>query len=103
VAEFKGRKQKQMREEDAQIAKDGFNSFGKFVPYSRREVALRHCRDMGLTDTGKASGTIDRMAEAIARDEPYQAMEAGMAHLDITGTYRLLAVLCTDPPEATNG
>jgi hypothetical protein len=50
---------------------------------------------MGLTDTLKAMNTIDRMCEAIRRDQPYQAMEAGMTHLDLTGTYRLLAVLLT--------
>ncbi len=94
MAEFMNAKQEEMRKADKKTA-DGFEAFGKPVPYYRREAAMEHCRDMGLTDTNKAMATIDRMSQAIERDEPYQAMEAGMVHLDLTGTYRLLAVLCT--------
>ncbi|MBN7763697.1 hypothetical protein JYP52_21395 [Nitratireductor aquibiodomus] len=85
------------RASDAMSA-DGMDAFGKPVPAYRKQAALDHCRQMGLTDTNKATGVINRMAAAIGRDEPYAAMEAGMAYLDLTGTYRLLAVLCTTPP-----
>lgn len=94
MAQFKGEKQAAMRAADKQTA-SGFEAFGAPVPYYRRQAAMDHCREMGLTDTNKAMATIDRMAEAISRDDPYEAMEAGNAHLDLTGTYRLLAVLCT--------
>lgn len=97
MAEFIGETQKQMRKDDARTG-DGFAAFGKPVPYYRREAAMQHCRDMGLKDTNKAMATIDRMSHNIQKDEPYAAMEAGMAHLDLTGTYRLLAVLCTAEP-----
>jgi hypothetical protein len=97
MAEHMGEKQEEMRQQDAAMA-DGFAAFGKPVPTYRRDAALAHCRDMGLTDTANAMNTIDRMASAIERDEPYQAMSAGMAHLDLVGTYRLLAVLCTAKP-----
>jgi hypothetical protein len=93
MAQFIGEKQKRIRKADA-ATKDGFAAFGEPVPYYRRDAAMKHCRHMGL-DTHRAMATIDRMAEAIRRDEPYAAMEAGMAHLDLIGTYRLLAVLCT--------
>lgn len=99
MAEFMGAKQLAMRAADAKTA-SGFDAMGKPVPYYRRQAAMEHCRDMGLKNTGAAMATIDRMAEAISRDEPYQAMEAGMAHLDLTGTYRLLAVLCTAEPRS---
>lgn len=95
VAEFiRHPNQKQMKKDDAKAA-DGFKAFGKPVPYYRRDAAMAHCKQMGLTDTGQAMATIDRMSEAIRRDKPYEAMEAGMVYLDLTGTYRLLAVLCT--------
>jgi hypothetical protein len=94
MAEYKGKKQADMRKSNKASA-SGFDAFGKPVPYYRRDAALSHCRAMGLSDTNKAMATIDRMSEAIRRDEPYQAMEAGMVWLDLTGTYRLLAVLCT--------
>lgn len=97
MAEFKGAKQAAMRAEDKKAAY-GFDAMGKPVPYYRRQAAMDHCKQMGLTDTNAAMATIDRMAEAISRDEPYQAMEAGMAHLDLIGTYRLMAVLCTAEP-----
>ena len=93
MSEFHGPRQEEVRAEDQETA-NGMNAFGKPVPYLRRHVAMAHWKEIGL-DTNKSMATIDRMSEAIFRDEPYKAMEAGMAHLDLTGTYRLLAVLCT--------
>lgn len=100
MAEFKGRKQAAMRAADKETA-SGFEAMGKPVPYHRRQAAMDHCRAMGLTDTNKAMATIDRMAAAISRDNPYEAMEAGNAHLDLIGTYRLFAVLCTAEPRTS--
>lgn len=97
MAQFKGKIQRAMRAEDEKTA-DGFAAMGKPVPYYRRQAAMDHCKDMGLTDTNKAMATVDRMSEAIARDKPHEAMEAGMAYLDLMGTYRLMAVLCTAEP-----
>lgn len=73
----------------------GFDAFGKSVSFERRAEALKHCREMGLNDTEEAMACIGGMAEQIERDEPYKAIEIGMKWLDLTGTYRLLAVLCT--------
>ncbi len=98
MAEFVDTKsQKEQRASD-DLTADGMEAFGKPVPSYRKDAALQHCRQMGLTDTNKATGMINRMADAIQRDEPYEAMEAGTAYLDLTGTYRLLAVLCTARP-----
>lgn len=72
---------------------DGFNAFGKPVSMARKEAAYQHCKAMGLTVN--AMTCVSGMAEKIERDEPYAAMEVGMRYLDLTGTYRLLAVLCT--------
>lgn len=78
---------------------DGFAAFGKPVPIYRRSAALHHARDMGCTDTEKMTFAIDRMCQFIERDEPYEAMQAGMHLVDLTGTYRLLAVLlCAEKP-----
>jgi hypothetical protein len=94
MAEFRDTKiQKEQRASDERTA-DGMNAFGKPVPTFRKHAALEHCRAMGLDDTNKATGMINRMADAIERDEPYEAMEAGTAYLDLTGAYRVLAVLC---------
>ncbi len=74
----------------------GFAAFGKPVPMERMTDALKHIRAMGIVNAEAAWECIGQMSEAIARDEPYQAMGIGMHYVDLTGTYRLLAVLCTD-------
>ncbi len=76
---------------------DGFAAFGKPVLMHRRTAALEHIRDMGIANSEAAWDCIGAMSEAIARDQPYEAMAAGMEFVDLTGTYRLMAVLCTDP------
>lgn len=101
MAEFIDTKaQTDMRASD-RLTADGMAAFGKPVPNYRKSAALQHARDMGLTDTNKATGMINRTAEFIERDEPYKAMEAITAYLDLTGAYRLLAVLCaaSEPPK----
>ena len=74
---------------------DGFDAFGKAVPLHRRTAALHHMRAMGVSNVEDCWDCIGKMCEAIKRDEPYQAMAAGMQRVDLTGTYRLLAVLLT--------
>lgn len=75
----------------------GFAAFGKPVPLHRRTAALEHIRAMGIVNAEAAWECIGQMAEAIAHDQPYEAMGIGMHYVDLTGTYRLLAVLCADP------
>ena len=74
----------------------GFSAFGKPVPLNRRQSAYEHCKLMGVTDNNEAWSCVASMASFIERDEPYKAMQAGMVFVDLTGTYRLMAVLCTD-------
>ena len=72
----------------------GFNMMGKTVPFYRREAGFKHCKQMGL-NTEDAYSVVGMMSEQLERDEPYTAMENGMVYLDLTGTYRLMAVLLT--------
>jgi hypothetical protein len=102
---------------------DGFNAFGKPVPWARKAAALKHVRQMvpGCT-TEAAVQLIDRVANHVERDDPYAALAHAshaawtvhesnveeavavarsldpdqMIVLDPIGAYRLLAVLCTD-------
>lgn len=74
----------------------GFAAFGKPVSMERRTEALKHLRQMGVVNNADTWECVGQMSEAIARDEPYEAMKIGMRFMDLTGTYRLLAVLCTD-------
>lgn len=75
---------------------DGFAAMGKPVPMYRRTAALSHARDMGL-GTDEAWRCVGELVNKLERDEPYDAMAAGMKYVDLTGTYRLMAVLLTAP------
>lgn len=74
---------------------EGFNAMGKRVPLARKNRALAHIREMGVTDAQRAMECIDGMSEQIERDQPYKAYEVAMKYVDLTGTFRLFAVLCT--------
>lgn len=86
MAEFIGQEKPEMD--------DGFKAMGKPVPLFRKQAALDHCKAMGL-DGNEAWAVVGRVAEQLERDEPYEAMRLGMVYLDLTGTYRLMAVLLT--------
>ncbi len=73
---------------------DGFDAMGKPIPFYRRQAGFEHARQMGVTK-GNAFSVVDAMCAGLERDEPYTAMEAGMKYVDLTGTYRLMAVLLT--------
>jgi hypothetical protein len=74
---------------------EGFNAFGKPVPFFRRQNAVRHLKDMGLTDAEDCFTCVNGMAEQIGRDQPHEAFTIGMRYIDLTGCYRIVAVLCT--------
>lgn len=95
MAEFVDTENQKMQRAEDESVKSGFDAFGHPVSNFRKECAVSHCKAMGMKDMEKITGLVGRMSEAIRRDKPYEAMEAGMAYLDLTGTYRLLAVLCT--------
>jgi hypothetical protein len=72
----------------------GFNRMGKPISKASREAGYRHAKEMGLSKA-RAFECVQSVAEALERDEPHDAMAAGTKFLDLTGTYRLMAVLLT--------
>ena len=75
---------------------DGFKAMGKPIPDYRRDEAYRTCRDAFEMRSSRAMGAVSGMAEQLERDNPYGAMEAAMKYgIDLTGTYRIMAVLLT--------
>lgn len=90
--------------EPSQVELDGFAAMGQPVPFYRQQAAYEHATSMGC-EKAAAHSCVGAMAEALARDKPYEAMEAGMRYVDLTGTYRLMAVLLTspEPVEAQKG
>jgi hypothetical protein len=74
------------------------NMMGKPLSFSARQAAFEHALAMGC-DRAAAFECIGAMADALQRDEPYNAMTAGMRFVDLTGTYRLMAVLLATAAE----
>lgn len=76
------------------IGDSGFAAFGKPVPFYRRSAGNAHLKDMGVSDPEIRFSCIEAMSEAISRDDAHGAMNEAYKHVDVTGVYRLLAVLC---------
>lgn len=69
-----------------------FNQMGKPIPMKARTEGYEHCKAMGIS-SARAMECVNAVAEQLARDKPYEAQAAAMKFLDLTGTYRLFAVL----------
>lgn len=71
----------------------GFAAMGKPVPDYRKANAYEAARDMGMRLAEDRWSIVSGMSEQLARDKPYEAMEIGLKYLDLTGAYRIMAVL----------
>ena len=69
-----------------------FNQMGKPILIEARSEGYKHCKAMGLTPA-RAMECVNNVAEQLQRDKPYEAQAAGMKFLDLTGVYRLFAVM----------
>ena len=78
----------------------GFDAMGKPIPARRRQAAYEHVKAMGIINGEDAWRCVGTVAEALERDKPYVAQAAAMVYLDLTGAYRLMAVLLTARKEA---
>lgn len=84
--------------EDApETPNEGFGAMGKPIPAWRRQAAYRAAIDMGLNVQEKRWYCVNRMANALERDQPHRAIAIGMEYVDLTGTYRLMAELLSAP------
>ena len=82
---------------------DPFNGMGKPLHEEARSQAYEHCKAMGLS-SARAWECVQAVANCLERDKPYEAQAAAMKFLDLTGTYRLFAVLlaCQQVEEKEN-
>lgn len=73
----------------------GFEAMGRQVPMHRRAEAERHLGQMCPEwDAEKRFGVVSAMSISIEQDNTHAALEDALsAGLDVTGCYRLLAVL----------
>ena len=81
----------------------GMNALGHPVPFKRQDKAYRTVQKMMPNiDKKTAYGIVSYCSEQIMRDKPFEIVgrvepaHKGLARLDLTGRYRLLAELCTD-------
>lgn len=72
---------------------DLFNMMGKPISPSVRQGAYDVCRKSFGLDSACSWEVVNATAEQLERDKPYEAQGMAMKHLDLTGTYRLMAML----------
>ena len=72
----------------------GLNRMGHPLSEAARSAAYADCLAMGLS-SARAWECVQAVAGLLERDKPYEAMGEGTKFLDLTGTYRLFAVLLT--------
>jgi hypothetical protein len=96
MAEFISRRTADIPDE----VEEGFNAMGKPIPNYRKQEAYKHCKQMGL-NSAQADHVVSGMSAQLERDEPYTALDRGCDELDLTGAYRIMAVLLT-AQEKTN-
>jgi hypothetical protein len=90
MAEFLGQKK--------EPEMDPFNQMGKPIPFPVREEAYQLCKEWGLSNA-RAYECVSGVCTMLERDKPYEAMAHGMKFVDLTGTYRLFAVLLAGAAE----
>ena len=76
---------------------DGMGAMGHPIPDYRKDEAYRTCRQEFGMSADKSFSTVQGIAHALEKDNPYEAMKMGMRYVDLTGTYRLMAVLLSAP------
>lgn len=79
----------------------GFNAFGHPVPTERQAAALDTAVEVFGQDAMLADPVIRAAARYTGLDQPDKALTVLRNITDLTGAYRLLAVLCTEPLTTT--
>lgn len=75
----------------------GMDAMGHPVPHYRRENAYQWLRAIEVPK-GIAWATVAATADRLERDKPYDAMTEASRTVDLTGAYRLIAMLLTGSP-----
>jgi len=76
---------------------EGMNALGHPIPTERKTAAYNTAKEMGIDTTEDREALVSSMVSHSEQDRPYDAQDAGLKFLDITGAYRLMAVLLTTP------
>lgn len=76
---------------------EGFDAMGHPIPADRQQAAYDTAKSMGIESPEDRTELVGAMTIHLENDRPFEAQEAGLKFLDITGFYRLMAVLLTPP------
>lgn len=71
----------------------GFDAMGKPIPMSRKQAAYECAKAMGIDSPDERMALVNSVAEYLERDKPFEAQQAAMKALDLTGSYRVIATL----------
>jgi hypothetical protein len=74
----------------------GFAAMGKPVPNKRRDAAYAWARENGAERT-EAFSLIERVANHLERDRPYEALQEAQKTMGATGGYVVMSYLLTGP------
>jgi hypothetical protein len=84
----------------------GYSAMGKPVPCNRLQNTYATVKEIAPElSTEKAMTIVNKCQQFVERDNPYaivgatHGLDPDLAMIDLTGRYRLLAVLCTDSSE----
>jgi hypothetical protein len=76
----------------------GWNAMGKPICGDRRQAGYDFLKENASMSSQEAWAMIEAVSKYLERDRPYEAMKRAQQHLDLTGTYRLVAHLLTPAP-----
>jgi len=69
------------------------NNMGKPISNEKRQKGYELLGEFGVQFKVDRYFCVRSVAEQLERDKPYEAMEEAQKHVDLTGAYRLFAVL----------
>lgn len=71
----------------------GFNAMGKPIPECRLQAAYDEAKTMGIDSPEERMNLVNAVAKKLEHDKPFDAQQVAIKHLDLTGSYRLIACL----------
>lgn len=69
------------------------DNMGLPISNEKRQTAYELLGEFGVQFKADRYFCVREVAEQLERDKPYEAMEIAQKHIDLTGAYRLFAVL----------
>lgn len=72
-----------------------FANMGKPIPNTRRDRAYQWAKDDAGVEREKAWNMVQLVSTQLERDHPHEGLKEACKTVDLTGAYRLFAILLT--------